>query len=526
MRVSTKYPPARRQPAPWGPSPPPSRPRRRRLSGGAGRGDVPRRSDHPGRRLLQTPPTNRSSVPRATWIGIPLCRRAEGQAGRRPWRHGGGADRGRAVGADPGGRGRCPVRPADRRPAGRHGRRHWRACPPPAIPRSRCPARGAATRLAASPKPWRCSRAGLIERTAPGGGERGAPATGRRAGGSPGRRVAAVPRRGRQGPRHSLRRRGGDAVGRRRPGPNLPRQRRAGGYRLQRPPKTRPAPSRRSPVRSEGTVRFGARDHPRDGGVPPRSPPTPRRAAPRRANRTPALADTIGGISEVVDLISDIAEQTNLLALNATIEAARAGGAGKGFAVVASEVKSLASQTAKATEKIGAQVAEVIAMSNRLPARRSAEMLEINRRQSGDRAVGFSGDRPAGALRPRRSPSTCRRRRRLRTTSPPISPGVSEALAAVQRSSGTVRSTADAGQRGERGASGGRSGPFSTRSGRAEPATPGKPRAERMRALGVHRPPSPPAARAMLPALRTGRLRPGPTGRQLPPIAFLIRLQS
>jgi methyl-accepting chemotaxis protein len=64
-------------------------------------------------------------------------------------------------------------------------------------------------------------------------------------------------------------------------------------------------------------------------------------------------------IGAVVDLISDIAAQTNLLALNATIEAARAGDAGKGFAVVASEVKSLASQTAKATEEIAKQIAEI-----------------------------------------------------------------------------------------------------------------------------------------------------------------------
>jgi methyl-accepting chemotaxis protein len=68
------------------------------------------------------------------------------------------------------------------------------------------------------------------------------------------------------------------------------------------------------------------------------------------------LSSAAQKIGDVVKLISDIANQTNLLALNATIEAARAGEAGKGFAVVASEVKSLASQTAKATEDIATQV--------------------------------------------------------------------------------------------------------------------------------------------------------------------------
>jgi methyl-accepting chemotaxis protein len=71
------------------------------------------------------------------------------------------------------------------------------------------------------------------------------------------------------------------------------------------------------------------------------------------------LANSAGRIGEVVGLINTIAAQTNLLALNATIEAARAGEAGRGFAVVASEVKSLATQTAKATEEISGQIAEI-----------------------------------------------------------------------------------------------------------------------------------------------------------------------
>ena len=80
-------------------------------------------------------------------------------------------------------------------------------------------------------------------------------------------------------------------------------------------------------------------------------------------SRINELSDAAQRIGDVVELINAIAKQTNLLALNATIEAARAGAAGKGFAVVAQEVKTLATETGKATGEIGAQIAGIQAVT-------------------------------------------------------------------------------------------------------------------------------------------------------------------
>jgi methyl-accepting chemotaxis protein len=111
------------------------------------------------------------------------------------------------------------------------------------------------------------------------------------------------------------------------------------------------------------------------------------------------LAEGAQKIGEVVGLITSIAGQTNLLALNATIEAARAGEAGKGFAVVASEVKTLAQQTAKATEEIGAQIAAMQAETGRAVEAIGGIARTVGELDSATAAIASAAEEQAAATR-------------------------------------------------------------------------------------------------------------------------------
>ncbi len=141
----------------------------------------------------------------------------------------------------------------------------------------------------------------------------------------------------------------------------------------------------------------------------------------RRIGKLSRAAPEIG---DVVKLITAIAEQTNLLALNATIEAARAGDAGRGFAVVASEVKSLASQTAKATEEISNHIAgmqeatrESVAAIKEIGAHHRPDLRHrlVDRQRGRAAGRGDTGDR---AQRPERRAGHARGRHQHRAGQP------------------------------------------------------------------------------------------------------------
>ena len=123
-----------------------------------------------------------------------------------------------------------------------------------------------------------------------------------------------------------------------------------------------------------------------------------------------ALAQAAQKIGDVIKLIRAIAGQTNLLALNATIEAARAGEAGKGFAVVASEVKSLAVQTAKATEDISRLIMSVQEATTQRCVRDRTHL----RPYAGDRQLRDSRVRRGGGAKRRHRRDIAERRQRFR----------------------------------------------------------------------------------------------------------------
>ena len=182
---------------------------------------------------------------------------------------------------------------------------------------------------------------------------------------------------------------------------------------------------------------------------PPMSCASRRAKRKRPTRRSPGLPTAAQKIGDVVELIRNIAGQTNLLALNATIEAARAGEAGRGFAVVASEVKSLAVQTAKATEDISSQILSVQDFDRQRGRRRSSASPSACRRSIAHAsavAARSSSRRP----RPARSRTTSRAPRRARATSSPCSTRSPARRPKPAQSAETVLDTSERGRKARR----------------------------------------------------------------------------
>jgi len=122
------------------------------------------------------------------------------------------------------------------------------------------------------------------------------------------------------------------------------------------------------------------------------------RSVAQAADKVGTLAGTSQQIGEILGVIQAIAKQTNLLALNATIEAARAGQAGKGFAIVASEVKSLAHQTAQATDDIREQIISIRAVMEEITQSMTATGATVEKGQAAIADVGTKMDAVADAI--------------------------------------------------------------------------------------------------------------------------------